>query len=126
MERQRRGVAQFGRVLGLGPRCRRFEPCHLDQHVVAQTSSRIKLKVSLFPLCSRFLFPGPHGYPHQVAPGDKSRTKFSENYFPLCSRFMFPSSHGYLCQVAPGGKSHLKFRCGLFIFIHTSLPSGPY
>ena len=26
-----RGVAQFGRVLGLGPRCRRFESCHLDQ-----------------------------------------------------------------------------------------------
>lgn len=29
--RARRGVAQFGRVLGLGPRCRRFESCHLDQ-----------------------------------------------------------------------------------------------
>ncbi len=27
---QRRGVAQFGRVLGLGPRCRRFESCRLD------------------------------------------------------------------------------------------------
>ena len=26
-----RGVTQFGRVLGLGPRCRRFESCHLDQ-----------------------------------------------------------------------------------------------
>lgn len=26
-----RGVAQFGRVLGLGPRCRRFKSCHLDQ-----------------------------------------------------------------------------------------------
>ena len=26
-----RGVAQFGRVLGLGPRCRRFESCRLDQ-----------------------------------------------------------------------------------------------
>ena len=25
-----RGVTQFGRVLGLGPRCRRFESCHLD------------------------------------------------------------------------------------------------
>lgn len=24
-------VAQFGRVLGLGPRCRRFKSCHLDQ-----------------------------------------------------------------------------------------------
>ena len=24
------GVAQFGRVLGLGPRCRRFESCRLD------------------------------------------------------------------------------------------------
>ncbi len=34
-ERQR-GVAQFGRVLGLGPRCRRFEPCHLDQKVVCR------------------------------------------------------------------------------------------
>ena len=30
-KRARRGVAQFGRVLGLGPRCRRFESCHLDQ-----------------------------------------------------------------------------------------------
>ena len=29
--RARRGVAQFGRVLGLGPRCRRFKSCHLDQ-----------------------------------------------------------------------------------------------
>ena len=29
--RARRGVAQFGRVLGLGPRCRRFESCRLDQ-----------------------------------------------------------------------------------------------
>ena len=29
-KRARRGVAQFGRVLGLGPRCRRFESCHLD------------------------------------------------------------------------------------------------
>ena len=28
--RQQRGVTQLGRVLGLGPRCRRFEPCHLD------------------------------------------------------------------------------------------------
>ena len=26
-----RDVAQFGRALGLGPRCRRFESCHLDQ-----------------------------------------------------------------------------------------------
>ena len=26
-----RGVTQFGRVLGLGPRCRRFESCRLDQ-----------------------------------------------------------------------------------------------
>ena len=25
-----RGVTQFGRVLGLGPRCRRFESCRLD------------------------------------------------------------------------------------------------
>ena len=25
-----RGVTQFGRVLGLGPRCRRFKSCHLD------------------------------------------------------------------------------------------------
>ena len=26
-----RGVAQFGRVLALGARCRRFESCRLDQ-----------------------------------------------------------------------------------------------
>ena len=26
-----RDVTQFGRVLGLGPRCRRFKSCHLDQ-----------------------------------------------------------------------------------------------
>ena len=32
-KQRHRDVAQFGRVLGLGPRCRRFEPCHLDhQH----------------------------------------------------------------------------------------------
>lgn len=30
-ETSNRGVAQFGRVLGLGPRCRRFESCRLDQ-----------------------------------------------------------------------------------------------
>ena len=29
-KRARRGVAQFGRVLGLGPRCRRFKSCRLD------------------------------------------------------------------------------------------------
>lgn len=28
------GVAQFGRVLGLGPRCRGFESCHPDQHIL--------------------------------------------------------------------------------------------
>ena len=28
-----RGVAQPGRVLGLGPRCRRFEPSHPDQKI---------------------------------------------------------------------------------------------
>ena len=33
-----RDVAQFGRVPGLGPGCRRFESCHLD---------------SLNPLCKR-------------------------------------------------------------------------
>lgn len=27
-----RGVAQFGRVLALGARCRRFESCRLDQY----------------------------------------------------------------------------------------------
>ena len=27
---RKRGVTQFGRVLGLGPRCRRFKSCHLD------------------------------------------------------------------------------------------------
>ena len=27
-----RGVAQFGRVLGLGPRCRRFKSCRPDQN----------------------------------------------------------------------------------------------
>ena len=26
-------VTQFGRVLGLGPRCRRFESCHPDQFI---------------------------------------------------------------------------------------------
>ena len=39
-----RGVAQFGRVLGLGPRCRRFEPCHLDHRVATL------LRQSLLPL----------------------------------------------------------------------------
>ena len=29
-EVSQRGVTQFGRVLGLGPRCRRFKSCHLD------------------------------------------------------------------------------------------------
>ena len=32
-EEPRRGVAQFGRVLALGARCRRFESCRLD-HIV--------------------------------------------------------------------------------------------
>ena len=31
VQRQLRGVTQFGRVLGLGPRCRRFKSCRLDQ-----------------------------------------------------------------------------------------------
>lgn len=28
-----RGVAQFGRVLGLGPRCRRFKSCRPDHFI---------------------------------------------------------------------------------------------
>ena len=32
-KRARRGVAQFGRVLGLGPRCRRFKSCRLDHFI---------------------------------------------------------------------------------------------
>ena len=35
-----RGVAQPGRVLGLGPRCRRFEPSHPDQ----------KIEIDLMPI----------------------------------------------------------------------------
>ena len=31
-----RGVTQFGRVLGLGPRCRRFKSCHLDHKRVTK------------------------------------------------------------------------------------------
>ena len=30
-DRQQRGVAQLGRALALGARCRRFKSCHLDQ-----------------------------------------------------------------------------------------------
>ena len=40
-----RGVAQPGRVLGLGPRCRRFEPSHPDQLVFC------------YVLCNRLIFP---------------------------------------------------------------------
>ena len=39
-----RGVAQPGRVLGLGPRCRRFEPSHPDH----------KIQIGLVPI---FYFP---------------------------------------------------------------------
>ena len=41
--RQQRGVTQFGRVLGLGPRCRRFKSCRLDQ----RKKSRLRLFFSL-------------------------------------------------------------------------------
>lgn len=33
VQRQLRGVTQFGRVLGLGPRCRRFKSCRLDHFI---------------------------------------------------------------------------------------------
>ena len=36
-EEPRRGVAQFGRVLALGARCRRFESCRLN-HVAADSA----------------------------------------------------------------------------------------
>ena len=36
-ELTKRGVTQFGRVLGLGPRCRRFKSCRLDQTRIIRT-----------------------------------------------------------------------------------------
>ncbi len=42
-----RGVAQPGRVLGLGPRCRRFEPSHPD-HKIQPTTAVVGL---IFRLC---------------------------------------------------------------------------
>ena len=41
--RARRGVAQFGRVLGLGPRCRRFKSCRLDHKNVVKLLTRDKM-----------------------------------------------------------------------------------
>ena len=37
VHRQQRGVTQLGRVLGLGPRCRRFESCRPDQFLYRHT-----------------------------------------------------------------------------------------
>ena len=54
-----RGVAQFGRVLGLGPRCRRFKSCRLDQRRVAADKSRTIVGAWLFllsPAIMRHLF----------------------------------------------------------------------
>ena len=39
-----RGVAQPGRVLGLGPRCRMFESCRPDQHKKDGEGSRLFYK----------------------------------------------------------------------------------
>ncbi len=41
-----RGVAQFGRVLGLGPRCRRFESCRLDQITTENQPKKFFEKIS--------------------------------------------------------------------------------
>ena len=38
-----RDVAQFGRVLGLGPRCRRFKSCHLDQFLIFEVDGECAL-----------------------------------------------------------------------------------
>ena len=39
-----RGVAQFGRVLALGARCRRFESCHLDQLQKAELRKKLVIQ----------------------------------------------------------------------------------
>ena len=43
-EPQFRGVTQFGRVLGLGPRCRRFKSCHLDLTPVLMYRGNLYIK----------------------------------------------------------------------------------
>ena len=35
-DKENRGVTQFGRVLGLGPRCRRFKSCRPDHFLLKQ------------------------------------------------------------------------------------------
>ena len=40
VHRQQRGVTQFGRVLGLGPRCRRFNSCRPDHLSVINDNER--------------------------------------------------------------------------------------
>ena len=47
-----RGVAQPGRVLGLGPRCRRFEPSHPDHtsHHLCYVWQAIKFKSAFMPI----------------------------------------------------------------------------
>ena len=39
-----RGVAQFGRVLALGARCRKFESCHLDQLQKAELRKKLVIQ----------------------------------------------------------------------------------
>lgn len=71
-----RGVAQPGRVLGLGPRCRRFEPSHPDQRVqtarqerffiwfpISSPSSRVAFfKMAIFSLFSNSLVSNFNGF----------------------------------------------------------------
>ena len=48
-----RGVAQPGRVLGLGPRCRRFEPSHPD-HKIQPATTVVGLIFRLYDIAEKF------------------------------------------------------------------------
>ncbi len=45
-----RGVAQFGRVLALGARCRRFKSCRLDQNKSTISVRELSIYFVLFSL----------------------------------------------------------------------------
>lgn len=59
-----RGVTQFGRVLGLGPRCRRFESCRLDQQTEPARNTRSSQGGEPFCLCPRLKFAFKSGRCH--------------------------------------------------------------
>ena len=110
MQQLFRGVTQFGRVLGLGPRCRRFKSCHLD-HVAANPCSLprfvLQITASLFglPLLS------PQSF---ALRGPRRPLSLWLKLLPKRQKLRPPACYRYEHHLAQGFKS--KYIFGVIIF----------